>query len=167
MDKLFRIVPEHIELIFPQVFQNGDHRPPGQYGALGHLADEVIRKMAEVNFLQRALVRVLTFPKGSPRPSSCSFISSFWRPTVAVYCSSETNSLSFHSQTYLKFLASHYAMHQGITSYNFIYVLIVCLKMFSAAFISYTNLSYGSTLSGIFSPSFITQISSLALTFFS
>lgn len=107
------------------------------------------------------------FRRGSPRPSSCSFISSFWRPTVAVYCSSETNSLSFHSQTYLKFLASHYAIHQGITSYNFIYVLIVCLKMFSAAFISYTNLSYGSTLSGIFSPSFITQISSLALTFFS
>ena len=52
MDKLFRIVPEHIELIFPQVFQNGNHRPPGQHGALGHLADEVIRKMAGVNFLQ-------------------------------------------------------------------------------------------------------------------
>ena len=51
-DKLFRIVPEHIELIFPQFFQNGDPRPPGQHSALGHLADEVIRKMAGVDFLQ-------------------------------------------------------------------------------------------------------------------
>ena len=46
-------------------------------------------------------------------------------------------------------------------------IFIVCLKMFSAAFMSDTNFSYGSTLPGTCIPSFITQISSLALTFFS
>ena len=51
-DKLFRIIPEHIELIFPQILQNGNHSPPGQHGALGNLTDEVVLKVTGMDFAQ-------------------------------------------------------------------------------------------------------------------